>query len=427
METYTYPTSHDLFTRASKVIPGGIYGHLGPAEGCFIPVSSYPLYIDRAEGAYFWDVDGNRFIDYMCAYGPIVLGYNDEDVNRAAFEQVGRADCAILPSEKMVELAELLVDTIDIADWAFFAKNGGDVTNLAVMTARAHTHREKVITHVGGYHGVAQWMQKVDYPGVTPSDVANTVTTPFGDFEELKKAVFAHRGNVAAIISTPYHHPIVEDNRLAPEGYWQKVRKLCDAEGIVLIIDDIRAGFRLDVRGSDHHYGFGADLSTYCKALANGWNISALVGREEFMEAAASVFYTGSYWLSAAPMAAALTTIRKMKEIGLPAHARRIGTELTTGMVKVAEENGFDLVISGEPAMWFHRVAGYQGVEDPNFMLSQAWVGECVRRGVFFTNHHNHFVNAAMTDEDVAFTLEVVDDAFKAVRKRVGTILGRGY
>lgn len=427
METYSYPKSTELFRRASGVIPGGIYGHLGPAEGVFIPVSSYPLYIERAEGAYFWDVDGNRFIDYMCAYGPIVLGYNDEDVNRAATEQLAKADCAVLPAEKMVELAELLVDTVNIADWAFFAKNGGDVTNLAVMTARAYTDRDKVITHHGGYHGVAPWMQQPDFPGVTSSDVANRISTTFGDFEELKKAVFRNRGEVAAIISTPYHHPTFADNQLPPEGYWQKVRDLCDQEGILLIIDDIRAGFRLDIQGSDHHYGFEADLVTYCKALANGFNISALVGKDEYKEAAASVFYTGSYWLSAAPMAAAITCITKMREMNLPEVVHNLGVELTEGLVRVAAENQFEMVISGEPAMWFHRIAGFDGRDDPNFMLSQAWVGECVRRGVFFTNHHNHFINAAMTSDDIAYTLDVADDAFKAVAKRAGTILGRGY
>lgn len=165
MNVHNYAKSQELFQRAVKVIPSGIYGHLGPSEGCFVPVEAYPFYIDRAEGAYFWDVDGNRFIDYMCAYGPIVLGYRHPQVDEAVIKQMEKADCSILPSEKMVELAELLVGTIESADWAFFAKNGGDVTNLAVMTARAATGRKKIVKFTGGYHGVTQWTQGAGSPG----------------------------------------------------------------------------------------------------------------------------------------------------------------------------------------------------------------------------------------------------------------------
>ena len=149
-----YENSRAQFARACKVIPSGIYGHLGPAEGCMIPVEAFPLYCDHAKGSYFWDVDGNRFIDYMCAYGPNVLGYNDPDVDEAARRQMEKGNCTTNPSPVMIDFAELLVDTVASADWAFFAKNGNDVTTLAVMTARAHTHRKKIVFFKGYYHGV---------------------------------------------------------------------------------------------------------------------------------------------------------------------------------------------------------------------------------------------------------------------------------
>ena len=427
METYTYPKSTELFERALKVIPAGIYGHLGPAEGCFIPVSSYPLYLDRAEKSHFWDVDGNRFIDYMCAYGPNIMGYNDPDVNAAAIEQMKKADCGVLPTERMVELAELLTDTIEGADWAFFAKNGGDVTNLAVLTAKAATGRDKVLMHYGGYHGVAQWMQHPDYAGISKSDTANVIYSTFGDFTSIKQAVAENRGEIACLITTPYHHPITEDNRIAPEGYWQKVRNLCTQEGIVLIFDDVRCGFRISTKGSSHFFGADADLQCYCKALANGWNISALVGKEELKNAAADVFCTGSYWLSAVPMAAAITNIKKMRDIDIAKVCLEKGKKLTDGLKEVAKANEFELVVSGEPSMWFMRTSRFRDRVDDNFMLHQAFVGECVRRGVFFTNHHNQFINASLTDEDIDYTLQVADEAYKAVSRRVNDILGKGF
>ena len=134
---YSYEKTRAMFERAIEVIPSGLYGHQGPAEGCHIPPSAFPQFSSRAKGAYFWDLDGNRFIDYMCAYGPNILGYGDPDVDEAARRQMEIADCVTAPPSLIVDFAELMVETVASADWAFFAKNGGDVTTAAIMTARA--------------------------------------------------------------------------------------------------------------------------------------------------------------------------------------------------------------------------------------------------------------------------------------------------
>jgi len=413
MNTYEYPKSRELFERACKVIPAGIYGHLGPSEGCFTPIEAYPFYGKKAEGAYIWDVDGNRFIDYMCAYGPIVLGYRHPEVEAAAKAQMDLADCAVLPSERMVELAELLTSTIKSADWAFFAKNGGDVTNLAMVAARAHTGRKKIVKFAGGYHGVAQWMKALGYAGIIEEDVSSIITIPWGDPEAFREIVKKNPDQIAGLISTPYHHPAMTDNEVPPEGFWQEMRKICTDNGIVLIIDDVRAGFRLDIAGSDHYYGFEADLICYCKALANGYNISALCGKRALKESVSSVFYTGSYWLSSVPMAAAIKTIELLKDMDGPALMLKMGRKLTDGLAAGAAEYGFNLKISGEPSMWYMRLT-----DDDSGILHQEWVGECVKRGVFFTNHHNLFMNTAVTDEDIAFTLDVARQAFKVLREK---------
>ena len=413
MKTYSYPKSQEIFRRGSKVIPSGIYGHLGPSQGCFIPVQAYPFYVERAEGTYFWDVDGNRFIDYMCAYGPNVLGYNDPDVEEAVRKQMAIGNCTTLPTTKMIELAELLVDTVDSADWAFFAKNGGDVTSFALMTARAATNRPKVILFHGGYHGVASWAQKLGYPGIPPADTENNIYVHWNNFAEIEKAVRDNPGQIACLMATPYHHPIFEDNQLPAEGFWQKVRKLCSDNGIVLAIDDVRCGFRLDNRGSDYYYGFKADLICFCKALANGWNVSALCGIDSLKEAASGVMYTGSYWLSSVPFAAAIATVTKLRQIDGPKIMRTQGKKLTEGLRNIGLDHGFDLKISGEPSLWFMRIAN-----DDNMLLHQEWVAECVRRGAFFTNHHNLFINCAVSDEDIEQTFAIADEAFKAVKAR---------
>lgn len=413
MELYKYSKSQEMFRRATKVIPSGVYGHLGPAESCFIPVNAYPFFCDHAKGAYFYDVDGNRFIDYMCAYGPNVLGYGDEDVDAAAIKQMKLGNCTTSPSSVMVDLAELMVDTVEMADWAFFAKNGGDVTSFAVMVAKAATGRKKVILIKGGYHGVAPWAQKLGYPGITEEDGVNNIYVDWNNYEQVERAVKENPGEIACFMATPYHHPIFTDSEIPEKDYWQKIRKLCTDNGIVLAIDDVRCGFRLDIKGSDHYFGFKADLMCFCKAIANGWNVSALCGIDALKDAAASVMYTGSYWLSAVPIAAAVACITKLRKVDGPKLMLEKGRKLTDGLVEIGKGYGFDLRVTGATSMWYMRIAN-----DNNLSLHQEWVSECTRRGAFFVNHHNLFMNCAITDEDIKLTLEIADDAFKAVKMR---------
>ncbi|OUQ23201.1 glutamate-1-semialdehyde 2,1-aminomutase [Lachnoclostridium sp. An131] len=412
-ELNTYTKSREEFARAVKVIPSGVYGHLGPAEGCFIPVDAFPLFGERAKGSYFWDVDGNRFIDYMCAYGPNVLGYCDPDVDAAARAQMELGNCMTSPSTKMIDFAELLVDTVNSADWAFFAKNGNDVTTLAVMTARAYTHKKKIVFFKGYYHGVAPWTQKIDYAGVLEEDVCNNIYVDWNDYEALERVFEENKDEIAAVISQPYMHGNFADNVMPAEGFWQKVRKLCTEKDAVLIIDDVRAGFRMDIAGSDHYFGFEADLICFCKALANGYNVSALCGKDFLKNTVSGISYTGSYWMSAVPFAAGIACIEKMKRLDIARLLNEKGTKVKEGLIAAAKKFDFDLRVTGMPSLFYLRIA-----DDPTLSLHQEWVAECVRRGVFFTNHHNHFVNASLTDEDIAETVAVAEEAFEAVRKR---------
>ena len=169
---------------------------------------------------------------------------------------------------------------------------------------------------------------------------------------------------------------------------------------------------RLDMKGSDHYFGFKADLLCMSKTLGNGWNFSALCGTEEMKLAASSVFYTGTYWLSSVPFATGIATIKKLKEINATERMKDLGEKLTEGLIKAAKDNGFNLKVTGHPSMWFMRLT-----DDDTFNLHQEWVAECVKRGVFFTTHHNQFINCALTEADIEITLKVADEAFKIVKK----------
>ncbi len=413
MKINDYTKSKEYFERALNVIPSGIYGHLGPAEGCFVPIEAFPFFSERADKSYVWDVDGNRFIDYMCAYGPNILGYNDPDVDEAARKQREKGDCTTIPSTKMVEFAELLVDTVATADWAFFAKNGNDVTTLAILTARAYTRRKKIIFFKGYYHGISPWTQKIDYSGIIEEDVCHNIYLDWNDITAVEETFLKYKGEIAAVIGQPYMHGNFRDNELPEKDFWQKVRKLCTDNGTILVIDDVRAGFRLDIAGSDHYFGFEADLICFCKALANGYNVSALCGKDFLKNTVSGMSYTGSYWLSAVPFAAGIACINKMKALNCPQLLIDKGTKLKEGLISTAKKYEYDLHVSGVPSLFYLRIAN-----DPTLMLHQEWIAECVKRGVYFTNHHNHFINASLTDEDIKFTLDVADEAFSVVKDR---------
>jgi glutamate-1-semialdehyde 2,1-aminomutase len=410
MDTYSFTKSQELFARATRVIPCGIPGHFSPAP--LVPPTSYPFFATSGTGAHFTDVDGNDFIDYMCAYGPMVLGYDNAVVHDAAARQRQLGDTLGAPAPVMVELAEKLTSMIAAADWAFFAKNGGDTTTYATMIARAATGRQKIVAIEGGYHGVAPWMQGAGHHGVIAADVAGFVRIPWNDVAAFVRVLAEHPNQVAGFIATPYHHPTFSDSELPDLGYWESIRELCDRHGVVLIIDDVRCGFRLSLRGSADYFGFTPDLACYCKALANGYPISALVGTEALKGEAAKVFYTGSYWYQAVPMAAALACLAELERLNAPARMQAYGRALTEGMQRLADKHGYELRVTGVPSMPYLRLT-----DDPSLMLHQRFCSECARRGAYFTSHHNWFMSCAHTQEDHERTLAIVDDAFAALAK----------
>lgn len=408
--TFEYTKSKALFDRARNVIPGGIFGHFNPVTQ--LPQGTYPLYVDRASGARFWDVDGNEFVDLMCAYGPMILGYGNAVVDEAYRKQIGLADTCTLASPVMVDLAEYLVDMIPAADWAYFAKNGADVTNLAVMVARAATGRAKVIAIANGYHGSTPWMQAEGRAGTIEDDRVNVVRIPWNDLDALSGALDAHSGNVAAFISSPYHHPAFADNEMPEDGYWNSVHKLLKRHGVISISDDVRAGFRIDLRGSHEHFGYTPDLICYCKAIGNGYPISALVGSDDLKKIASTIFHTGSFWFSAGPMAAALACLKELKRLDAPSLIMNTGKKVFDGMVDIAKSHGHELKVTGMPSMPYLRTVHKDGIA-----FHRALCGECTRRGLFLASHHNLFVSAAHTDEDVQRAWDIFDDALTALDK----------
>ncbi|MFO7962856.1 MAG: aminotransferase class III-fold pyridoxal phosphate-dependent enzyme [Desulfobacterales bacterium] len=433
MEPYRQTQSQSLYERAKKVIPGcpfcpdgGIYGHYSTS----VWARGNPVYFSRSEGSRFWDVDGNSYIDYMCAYGPMILGYNHPVVDAAALDQYKKGNTVSLASPVMIELAELLVDMVSIADWAFFSKNGADPTNLSVMTARASTGRKIIVAVEGGYHGTTPWMQDPGSGGTLTEDTAHVIRIPWNDYERFESVVGEHGDDIAGFISTPYHHPVIFDNEMPAEGYWRKVETLCRKKGIVLILDDVRAGFRADLGGSNEYFGFKPDLICFGKAMGNGYPISALVGTDALRDAVTSVFFTGTQFFNAAPMAASVAALKELKKIDGPKLMLETGKKLAAGLIDAARSHGLDLKVSGLPSMPYFRITNQdppvftEGLEALHKGLHADWISECVQRGIYMVDYHNHFISTAHTDEDLQKTFDIADIAFGEVEKVYGEYVG---
>ncbi len=404
------PKSKELYERAKAVIPKGLYGHYG-----FAVTDESPLFFQSSSGSRFVDIDGNEYIDWMCAYGPMILGYNHPAVEEAAAKQMQAGNTVSLASPVLVELAEELVDLVSVADWALFGKNGADSTMLAVMVARAATGRKYVVKVDGGYHGSAAWMQTEGNAGTVAEDHALVLSVPWNDPAALQQVIDDHPGQVACFMSSPYHHPVFEDNVQPDDGYWQAVQAMCQKAGVVVIVDDVRSGFRIDLAGSHVHYGFEPDMVCFGKALGNGHPISALVGSDALREAAANTFYTGTQFFNAGPMAAALATIRQLRRDDGARLATDIGIKLCHGLVEVAAAHGHDLRATGAPAMPYFRIAGEGGSRVHN-----AWIAECVKRGAYLLNYHNNFVSCAHDEDDLQQTLNIADEAFTSMAVPAG-------
>ena len=302
--------SRRLFERARQVVPGGIYGHATPA--LVVPGAS-PYYAHRAEGARYWDVDGNEYIDLMCAYGPVVLGYRHAGVEAAAQRQAALGDCLNHPAAVMVELAERLVSLVDFAAWAVFGKNGSDMTTWCVQVAREHTRRKKILCVEGAYHGVDAWCTP-GHGGLIEEDRAHVHRFRWNDAASFDAALARYRDQVAAVVVTPYHHPLFAPSELPAPGFMAHIQSQCARHGAVLILDDIRAGFRLHLGGSHRCLRRSSPIMIcFSKAMANGYPISAAAGKAHLRRAAERVFLTGSYWNSAVPMAAALETLATLE------------------------------------------------------------------------------------------------------------------
>jgi len=394
-----------LRKRAEAFIPGGMWGHMSVKKLPF----GYPQFFSKAKGSKIWDLDGNRYIDFMCGYGPNILGYNNADVDHAVNEQRKKLDLGNGPSALVVDLAEKITTLVDSADWALFAKNGTDATTTCLTISRAATGKKKILVAKGSYHGSAPWCTPVA-TGIVEEDTSNLIPFEYNDGFSLEDAEKKAGADLAGIILTAFRHDVRRDQELPKKTFLKKAREICDKKNAVLILDDVRAGFRLSRRGSWFDYGVNPDLTAFSKAIGNGYPLSAVVGVDKLKQAASEIYVTGSFWCNATSMAASLKTLSTIEEIDVIAHISYLGNKLRTGIDQIANNFGVEISQSGPsqmPLILFKH--------DKDFLKGSNFVQYLLSKGIYFHPWHNMFLSLAHTAEDIDVTLDAVEYAMKKI------------
>lgn len=401
----------NLRKRARKVLPGGMYGHLSVGR---LP-EQYPQFYARVQGARAWDVDGREFVDMMCSFGPMILGYHHEKVEQAAATQRESGDTQPGPGASMVELAELLTERVDHADWAMFAKNGSDATRLCLSAARAATGRRRVLAAETSYHGWFGWSNGLADGGEGRQD-PDTFRYVYNDLDSVRTAVEAAGAEkVAGIFVSPFRHDAGHDQELVDPEFAKGLRALCDEIGAALIMDEVRAGFRLHHGSSWEPLGVKPDLSAWSKAIANGYPLAATLGNDRFRSGIEQVFATGSFWYQAVPMAAAIATLHALHDEDAICKMETTGSRLREGIAKQAAEYGCKINQTGPV-----QIPNLSFADDTRFEKAMTFCGEAAANGAILHPRHNWFLSSAHTEADIDRVLEATDAGFRAVRASFG-------
>tara|TARA_B100000686_G_C16759986_1_gene958017 strand:- start:231 stop:1586 length:1356 start_codon:yes stop_codon:yes gene_type:complete len=413
--------SLEIYDRAKKLIPG--ISQLISRRPTRAAFGISPIYAERAKGCKIWDVDGNEYIDWGSAVGPIILGYANPVVDAAVIEAIDKGSIYSIIHENSVELAELLVEIVPSAEMVRYCKGGGEACTVAVRIARGATGRDKVL--FCGYHGWHDWYQAANlgheklqehlFSGIEPIGVpasleGTAIPFEYGDLDMLEDLLKEHDNEVACIIMEPMR------SEIPPPGYLEGVRDLATRYGVVLVFDEVSCGWRIALGGVQEYTGVTPDLTAFAKAISNGYPMGAVVGKREFMEPAENMFISSAYWDDNVGISASIATLRELKRLNSPAHFERVGEELKQRINKAADDAGLDaqcVGISAHPGVRFN-------VDDAELAkkVSTLFVQENARRrlilatGFFFNMAHDEEA-LARTEAGVRETFEVIAEGLR--------------
>lgn len=370
-----FTKSYELYERSCKSYWHGTTQSKTPEN--YIP-GQFPLFIEKSKGAYLWDIDGNRYTDCIMGYGAISLGYCIDEVDEAAIAQIRNGFMTSLTSPVQTQLAELLVDVIPCAERVHLCKTGSDATAAAVRLARIHTGRDKIVRW--GYNGWHDWCSS----------------------------------KTAGI----------------PEG----VKNLAHKYGALFILDEMRTGFRMSLGGAQEYYGVTPDLATFSKGMANGYAVSALVGRADVMDSLKESRFSSTFFTNTSEMAAAIKTIECIREKNAVPYIWKLGGKLMDGLREIIKVTGVEaemigvdimpyIIFNYDNAKWISPT-GFSGapVFEPGGKVEKAWrtfYAEAAQGGVLLHPNHHWYVGMPHTEQDIDETLNVCETALWKVKKEL--------
>lgn len=436
--------SEEFFKRATDVTPLGVESNVR----AFDP---YPFYIEETQGSYVYDMDGNEYLDFLLALGPIILGHNHPEVVEAVKQQAEKSDLTATPQPIAFEYMEKVREMTPSIEQVRLSNSGSEATMHAMRVARSYTGKEKIAKPEGGYAGAHDYALQSVYASedaLGPEDEPNTVSYgtgipkavqetvvpfPFNDKEATEKILRKHADEMAAVIIEPV---MFSCGCLKPrDGYHEFLRELTEELGIVLIWDEVMTGFRLGPQSAQGRFGIEPDMTTFAKVAGGGYQMAGFGGKREIMQEIAppekkeaekwhaSAFHGGTYNGHPVSAAAGLKTLEILDERDVYDHIEEMGDKLFNGLQEVADDVGLPVNVQhigsmGQVYMTDHDIHRYRDTWHANGDQFADWWLEAAGRGVLFGNPmqgERFFTTYTTTEEQVDHALEVAEEAFRAV------------
>lgn len=424
--------SDDLFAKARLVIPGGVNSPVRAFNG----VGGTPRFIERADGAYIFDADGQSYVDYIGSWGPMILGHNAAVVREAVIEAAARGLSFGAPTASEVTMAEKVKELVPSMELTRMVNSGTEATMSAIRLARGFTHRDKILKFEGCYHGHADCLLvkagsgaltlgQPNSPGVPADFAKHTLTATFNDLDSVKAAFAAAPDDIACIIVEPIAGNM---NCIPPaDGFLQGLRDICDQYGALLIFDEVMCGFRVALGGAQQRYGVTPDLTTLGKIIGGGMPVGAFGGRREVMDHLAPtgpVYQAGTLSGNPIAMAAGLATLNALSAPGLHEKLAASTKTLVEGLQAAADKHGIPFTTTQVGAMFGFffttekNITRYEQVMQCDSEAFKRFFHLMLDQGVYLapSAFEAGFMSLAHGEKEIAHTLAAADSAFAAMK-----------